>query len=52
MKWQVRTRLVNMNQKSKLVFENNLHYILKNDYKNAKKYVPDPEEYDLKNSYW
>jgi ATP-dependent phosphofructokinase / diphosphate-dependent phosphofructokinase len=46
---KVKPRLVNMeSEKVKLVFENNLHYITKNDYKAAKKYFPDPEEYDFK----
>ena len=43
--------LVNMeSEKVKLVFDNNLHYITKNDYKAAKKYF-DPmirREYDFK----
>jgi 6-phosphofructokinase 1 len=46
---KVKPRLVNMNsEKVKLVFENNLHYITQNDYKAAKKYVSDPEEYNFK----
>jgi 6-phosphofructokinase 1 len=46
---KVRPRLVNMaSEKVKLVFENNLHYLAKSDYKAAKKYLPDPEEYDFK----
>lgn len=46
---KVKPRLVNMNsEKVRLVFENNLHYITKNDYKAAKKFLPEPEEYDFK----
>jgi 6-phosphofructokinase 1 len=46
---KVKPRLVNMeSEKVKLVYENNLHYITKNDYKAAKKYLPEPEEYDFK----
>ena len=46
---KVKPRLVNMqSEKVKLVFENNLHYITKNDYKAAKKFLSDPEEYDFK----
>jgi 6-phosphofructokinase len=47
-KGKVKTRLVNIeSEKVKLVYENNLHYITKNDYKTAKKYLADPEEYDF-----
>ena len=46
---KVKTRLVNVDsERVKLVFDNNLHYITKNDYKAAKKYLDDPEEYDFK----
>ncbi len=46
---KIKPRLVNIDSgRVKLVFENNLHYITKNDYKAAKKYLPDPEEYDFK----
>jgi 6-phosphofructokinase 1 len=46
---KVRPRLVNMeSEKVKLVYENNLHYITRNDYKAAKKFLTDPEEYDFK----
>jgi ATP-dependent phosphofructokinase / diphosphate-dependent phosphofructokinase len=46
---KVKPRLVNMNsERVKLVYENNLHYITRNDYKAAKKYLPEPEEYDFK----
>lgn len=41
-------RLVNIeSQKSQLVYRNNLHYITREDYNAAKKYVPNPEEYDF-----
>jgi len=46
---KVKPRLVNMeSERVRLVYENNLHYITKNDYKAAKKYLPEPEEYDFK----
>lgn len=46
---KVRPRLVNMDsERVKLIFDNNLHYITKNDYKAVKKYLPDPEEYDFR----
>jgi ATP-dependent phosphofructokinase / diphosphate-dependent phosphofructokinase len=46
-KGKVKPRLVNVeSQKVQLVFANNLHYITKEDYRSAKKYVPNPEEYD------
>jgi 6-phosphofructokinase 1 len=46
---KVRPRLVNIDSdRVQLVFNNNLHYITKNDYKAARKYVDDPEEYDFK----
>jgi 6-phosphofructokinase 1 len=46
---KIKPRLVNIESgRVKLVFENNLHYITKNDYKAAKKYLPDPEDYDFK----
>jgi 6-phosphofructokinase 1 len=45
---KIKPRLVNMDsERVKMVFDNNLHYITKNDYKAAKKYLPDPEEYDF-----
>lgn len=47
-KGKVRPRLVNIDsQKVQLVFANNLHYIVKEDYRAAKKFVPNPEEYDF-----
>ena len=46
---KVRPRLVNIDSdRVKLIFDNNLHYISKNDYKAARKFVKDPDEYDFK----
>jgi 6-phosphofructokinase len=48
-KGKIKPRLVNMDsERVKLIFDNNLHYITKNDYKTAKKYIADPEEYDFR----
>ncbi len=45
---KVRPRLININsERVQLVYNNNLHYIDKEDYKEAKKYLPNPEEYDF-----
>jgi 6-phosphofructokinase len=45
---KIKPRLVNIeSERVKLVFENNLHYIKPSDYKEAKKYVTDPEHYDF-----
>ncbi len=45
---KVKPRLVSINsQRVETVYQNNLHYITKADYKEAKKYVPNPEEYDF-----
>jgi 6-phosphofructokinase 1 len=47
-KGKVRPRLVNINsEKVQLVMNNNLHYITKEDYEAAKKFVPNPEEFDF-----
>ena len=47
-KGKVKPRLVNVEtEKVQLIFRNNLHYITKADYKGAKKYVPNPEDYDF-----
>ena len=35
-------------QRVKLVYENNLHYITKEDYKAASAYLSDPEEYNFR----
>jgi 6-phosphofructokinase 1 len=46
---KIKPRLVNMDsERVKLVYENNLHYITPADYEAAKKYLPDPAEYDFK----
>ncbi|HYX09648.1 MAG TPA: 6-phosphofructokinase [Bacteroidales bacterium] len=45
----VKPRLVNINSdKAQLVFNNNLHYLTKADYRAAKKYVQNPAEFDFK----
>jgi 6-phosphofructokinase 1 len=45
---KVRPRLVNVDStKTQLVFRNNLHYVTKEDYRAAGKFVPNPEEYDF-----
>jgi len=41
-------RLVNIDSDSvQMIFKNNLHYITKEDYRAAKKYVKNPEDYDF-----
>ncbi len=46
---KVKPRLVNMEgQKSKMVFNDSLQYIQPSDYEAARKYVPDPENYDFR----
>jgi 6-phosphofructokinase 1 len=46
---KVKPRLVNMeSQKAKMVFNESLQYIEPNDYEAARKYVPDPENYDFR----
>jgi len=45
---KVKPRLVNINSESvQVIFRSNLHYITKEDYRAAKKYVKNPEEYDF-----
>ncbi|MEA3479795.1 MAG: 6-phosphofructokinase, partial [Bacteroidota bacterium] len=45
---KVKPRLVNMESESvQVIFKNNLHYITKEDYRAAKKYVKNPEDYDF-----
>jgi ATP-dependent phosphofructokinase / diphosphate-dependent phosphofructokinase len=45
---KVKPRLVNVNtEKVQLIYKNNLHYITKADYRGAKKYVKNPEEFDF-----
>ena len=34
-------------EKAQLIYRNNLHFITKADYRGAKKYVKNPEEYDF-----
>lgn len=42
-------RLVNINGgRVQLIYENALHYLTPDDYEAAKKYVPNPEEFDFK----
>ena len=46
---KVKPRLVNMDSESvQVIFKNNLHYITKEDYRAAKKYVKNPEDYDFR----
>lgn len=45
---KVKPRLVNVEtEKVQLIFMNNLHYITKADYRGARKYVKNPEDYDF-----
>ncbi|MBN1950936.1 MAG: 6-phosphofructokinase [Bacteroidales bacterium] len=45
---KVKPRLVDIDsERAQLVYNNNLHYITKADYKEAKKYLDNPEEYDF-----
>ena len=45
---KVKPRLVNIESETvQVIFRNNLHYITKEDYRAAKKYVKNPEEYDF-----
>ncbi len=45
---KIKPRLLNVDsEKSKLVFNNNLHYITEKDYEDAKQFVDDPETYDF-----
>jgi 6-phosphofructokinase 1 len=47
-KGKIKPRLVNIDsEKVQLVYHNNLHYLTKEDYRAAKKFVPNPEEYDF-----
>jgi 6-phosphofructokinase 1 len=46
---KIQPRLVNMKgAKQKLVFDNGLQYIEPGDYEEAKSYLENPEEYDLR----
>jgi 6-phosphofructokinase len=45
---KVKPRLVNINSEQvQVIFRNNLHYLTEEDYRAAKKYVKNPEEYDF-----
>ncbi len=45
---KVKPRLVDINsERVQMIFRNNLHYLTKEDYRAAKKYVKDPEAYDF-----
>jgi 6-phosphofructokinase len=45
---KIKPRLVNVETENvQLIFRNNLHFITKADYAAAKKYIPNPEEYDF-----
>ena len=45
---KIKPRLVNINsERVQLVYHNNLHYITREDYKEAKKYISNPEDYDF-----
>jgi 6-phosphofructokinase 1 len=45
---KVKPRLVNVDSEQvQVIFRNNLHYITKEDYRAAKKYVKNPEDYDF-----
>lgn len=45
---KVKPRLVNIDSEAvQVIFRNNLHYITKEDYRAAKKYLKNPEEYDF-----
>ncbi len=45
---KIKPRLVNVeSEKVQLIFRHNLHYITKADYRAARKYVKNPEEYDF-----
>lgn len=47
-KGKVKPRLVNIeSQKAQLIFRHNLHYITKNDYRAAQKYLKEPEQFDF-----
>ncbi len=45
---KVKPRLVDIDsERVQMIFRNNLHFISKEDYRAAKKYVKDPEAYDF-----
>jgi len=46
---KIKPRLVNLNgPKAELIFNEGMQYITPDDYEAAKKYLPDPEQYDFK----
>ncbi len=46
---KVKPRLININlEKTQIVFKYNLHFLTEKDYEAARKYLPDPENYDFK----
>lgn len=48
-KGKVKPRLVNINsQKVMMVYNHNMQFIVADDYEAARKYVPDPENYDFR----
>jgi len=47
-KGKVKPRMVNINsQKVTMVYNNNMQFLTEADYEDAKKYIPDPENYDF-----
>ncbi len=45
---KIRPRMVNMDtQRTRITFEDSLHYLSEGDYDDAKQYVPNPELYDF-----
>jgi ATP-dependent phosphofructokinase / diphosphate-dependent phosphofructokinase len=47
-KGKVRPRMVNINsQKVRMVYDHNMQFIMEEDYEAARKYLPDPENYDF-----
>ena len=45
---KVKPRLVNINsENTQLILRNNLHFITKADYEEAKKYIDNPKEFDF-----
>lgn len=45
---KIKPRMVNIeSEKARLVYKHNLHYIIEEDYEQAKVYVQDPEEFDF-----
>ncbi|MDE6483360.1 MAG: hypothetical protein K2L01_06350, partial [Rikenellaceae bacterium] len=45
---KIKPRLVDINSdKVQIIMQNNMHYITPEDYRNAAKYVDNPEEFDF-----